>query len=113
MGLASPSPTAPSTATCAICAASSPRWAARTWSRPAPGSATGSGRAWGSRPRHDAALLIDRFKDWVGGWWPRLRLRAILFTVLLFTAAMPGFAALYLRVYENTLVRQTEAELVA
>ncbi|MBX3483548.1 MAG: HAMP domain-containing histidine kinase [Phenylobacterium sp.] len=26
---------------------------------------------------------------------------------------MPGFAALYLRVYENTVVRQTEAELVA
>ncbi|WP_293676671.1 histidine kinase dimerization/phospho-acceptor domain-containing protein, partial [uncultured Phenylobacterium sp.] len=57
--------------------------------------------------------MIERLKDWLGGHWPRLRLRAILFTVLLFTAAMPGFAALYLRVYENTLVRQTEAELVA
>jgi signal transduction histidine kinase len=57
--------------------------------------------------------VLERFKDWVGGWWPRLRLRWILFGVLLFAAAMPGFAALYLRVYENTLVRQTEAELVA
>jgi signal transduction histidine kinase len=57
--------------------------------------------------------VVERFKDWVGSWWPRLRLRWILFTVLLFAAAMPGFAALYLRVYENTLVRQTEAELVA
>jgi two-component system sensor histidine kinase ChvG len=57
--------------------------------------------------------LIERFTDWAGARWPRLRLRAILFTVLLFSAAMPGFAALYLRVYENTLVRQTEAELVA
>ena len=57
--------------------------------------------------------MLERFKDWVGSWWPRLRLRWILFGVLLFAAAMPGFAALYLRVYENTLVRQTEAELVA
>jgi two-component system, OmpR family, sensor histidine kinase ChvG len=45
--------------------------------------------------------------------WPALRLRAILFGVLLFTAAMPGLAAVGLRVYENALVRQTEAELVA
>ena len=45
--------------------------------------------------------------------WPALRLRTILFGVLLFTAAMPGLGALFLRVYENTLVRQTEAELVA
>jgi two-component system sensor histidine kinase ChvG len=57
--------------------------------------------------------LIEAFKDWVAGWWPPLRLRWILFAVLLFAAAMPGLAALYLRVYENTLVRQTEAELVA
>lgn len=57
--------------------------------------------------------MIEAFKDWVGSWWPPLRLRWILFAVLLFAAAMPGFAALYLRVYENTLVRQTEAELVA
>ena len=57
--------------------------------------------------------MIEAFKDWVGSWWPPLRLRWILFAVLLFAAAMPGLAALYLRVYENTLVRQTEAELVA
>jgi signal transduction histidine kinase len=57
--------------------------------------------------------LIEAFKDWVGGWWPRLRLRAILFAVLLFAAAMPAIGAVSLRVYENTLVRQTEAELVA
>lgn len=57
--------------------------------------------------------MIERFKDWVGSWWPPLRLRWILFGVLLFAAAMPALAALYLRVYENTLVRQTEAELVA
>ncbi|WP_293483671.1 HAMP domain-containing sensor histidine kinase [Phenylobacterium sp.] len=57
--------------------------------------------------------MIEAFKDWVGRWWPSLRLRWILFAVLLFAAAMPGLAALYLRVYENTLVRQTEAELVA
>lgn len=45
--------------------------------------------------------------------WPRLRLRTILLATLLFTAALPGFGAVFLRVYENTLVRQTEAELVA
>ena len=37
--------------------------------------------------------------------WPRLRLRVILFTVLFFAAAMPGLSAIFLRVYENTLVR--------
>ena len=57
--------------------------------------------------------MIERFKDWVGGWWPRLRLRTILFAVLLFAAAMPLIGMVSLRVYENTLVRQTEAELVA
>jgi signal transduction histidine kinase len=45
--------------------------------------------------------------------WPPLRLRTILFAVLFFVAALPGLSALFLRVYENTLVRQTEAELVA
>jgi two-component system sensor histidine kinase ChvG len=45
--------------------------------------------------------------------WPALRLRTIVFAVLLFAAAMPGVSAIFLRVYENTLVRQTEAELVA
>jgi signal transduction histidine kinase len=33
--------------------------------------------------------------------------------VLLFAAVLPGASAIFLRVYENTLVRQTEAELIA
>ena len=37
----------------------------------------------------------------------------ILFAVLFFVAALPGLSALFLRVYENTLVRQTQAELMA
>ena len=45
--------------------------------------------------------------------WPALRLRAILFATLLFVAALPGISAVFLRVYENTLVQQTEAELIA
>ncbi len=42
-----------------------------------------------------------------------MRLRTILFATLFLVAALPGFGAVFLRVYENTLVRQTEAELVA
>jgi uncharacterized SAM-binding protein YcdF (DUF218 family) len=57
--------------------------------------------------------VIERLKDLIAGVWPRLRLRTILFGVLLFAAAMPAIGAISLRVYENTLVRQTEAELVA
>lgn len=45
--------------------------------------------------------------------WPALRLRTILIAVLVFAGLLPGFSAIFLRVYENTLVRQTEAELVA
>jgi hypothetical protein len=45
--------------------------------------------------------------------WPALRLRTLLLAVLLFAAAMPGVGAISLRVYENSLVRQTEAELMA
>ena len=45
--------------------------------------------------------------------WPALRLRALLFATLLFVAALPGISAVFLRVYENTLVQQTEAELIA
>lgn len=45
--------------------------------------------------------------------WPRLKLRTILLTVLLSVAAMPVAGAVFLRVYENTLVRQTEVELVS
>ena len=54
-----------------------------------------------------------RFRLFVRRHWPALRLRTILLSVLLFAALLPGFAAIFLRVYENTLVRQTEAELVA
>ncbi|MEQ1497516.1 MAG: HAMP domain-containing sensor histidine kinase [Novosphingobium sp.] len=41
------------------------------------------------------------------------RLRWLLLAVLLFAAALPGVAALSLRVYENALVRRTEAEVSA
>lgn len=57
--------------------------------------------------------MIARGKAWLKAHWPALRLRTILFGTLLFTAALPGFGALFLRVYENTLVRQTETELIA
>ncbi|WP_374658477.1 sensor histidine kinase [Phenylobacterium sp.] len=57
--------------------------------------------------------MIGAVKAFAKRRWPRLRLRVILFTVLFFAAAMPGLSAIFLRVYENTLVRQTEAELVA
>ena len=57
--------------------------------------------------------MIERFKTVVRRNWPRLRLRTILLSTFVFVAALPGFGALFLRVYENTLVRQTEAELVA
>jgi len=57
--------------------------------------------------------VIHTLKAFAKRHWPTLRLRTILFSVLLFTAAMPGISAIFLRVYENTLVRQTEAELVA
>lgn len=45
--------------------------------------------------------------------WPMPRLRWLLFGTLLFVAALPGIAALGLRVYENALIRRTEAELTA
>jgi signal transduction histidine kinase len=57
--------------------------------------------------------VLDAFKAFLKRHWPALRLRAILFATLLFVAALPGVAALFLRVYENTLVQQTEAELIA
>ena len=57
--------------------------------------------------------MIARTKDWLKARWPRVRLRTVLFATLLVVAAMPGIGAVFLRVYENTLVRQTEAELVA
>jgi signal transduction histidine kinase len=57
--------------------------------------------------------LIAPIKEHLKRRWPRLRLRGILFLSLLFVAALPGFGAVFLRVYENTLVQQTEAELIA
>lgn len=57
--------------------------------------------------------MIWRLKDWAKTHWPALSLRTILFGTLLFVAALPGVAALSLRVYENTIVQQTEAELIA
>jgi signal transduction histidine kinase len=57
--------------------------------------------------------VIEQFKQVVRRHWPHLRLRTILLLTFMFVAALPGFGALFLRVYENSLVRQTEAELVA
>jgi two-component system, OmpR family, sensor histidine kinase ChvG len=57
--------------------------------------------------------MIASIKAVLKQHWPRLRLRTILLGVLLFVAGLPGVGAIFLRVYENTLVRQTEAELVA
>lgn len=57
--------------------------------------------------------MIASLKAFAKRHWPPLRLRVILFGTLLLVAALPGFAALFLRVYENTLVQQTEAELIA
>ena len=56
--------------------------------------------------------MIGAAKALIKRHWPALRLRTILFSVLLFVAALPGVGAVFLRVYENTLVRQTEAELI-
>jgi len=57
--------------------------------------------------------LIRPLKDYAKRHWPALRLRTLLFLALLFVAALPGIGAVFLRVYENTLVQQTEAELIA
>ena len=57
--------------------------------------------------------MIARSKDFLKRHWPRLRLRTILLMTFVFVAALPFFGAVFLRVYENTLVRQTEAELIA
>ena len=57
--------------------------------------------------------MIADAKQWAKRHWPRLSLRTYLFASFFLVAALPGAGALFLRVYENTLVRQTEAELVA
>ena len=56
---------------------------------------------------------VESGKEWLKARWPRVRLRTVLFATLFTVAALPGIGAVFLRVYENTLVRQTEAELVA
>lgn len=57
--------------------------------------------------------MSERLRAIVRRAWPALRLRTVLVAVLLFAGVLPGLSAIFLRVYENTLVRQTEAELVA
>lgn len=57
--------------------------------------------------------MMAGLKTRIARHWPVLRLRTILLGTLLFVAALPGFGAVFLRVYENALVRRTEAELVA
>jgi signal transduction histidine kinase len=57
--------------------------------------------------------VIATIKRHIARYWPRLRLRTIIFGTLLLVAALPGFSAIFLRVYENALIRRTEAELVA
>ena len=57
--------------------------------------------------------MIAGAKAVIARHWPVLRLRTILFGTLLFVVALPGLGAIFLRVYENALVRRTEAELVA
>lgn len=57
--------------------------------------------------------MIARLKAFIKRRWPRLGLRAILLGTLILVATLPGWGALFLRVYENTLVRQTESELIA
>ena len=57
--------------------------------------------------------MIERLRRLAARAWPVPRLRWMLLGVLIFVAALPGFAALGLRVYENALVRRTEAEVAA
>lgn len=57
--------------------------------------------------------MIGQVKAFIARHWPVLHLRTILLGTLLFVAALPGLGAIFLRVYENALVRRTEAELVA
>lgn len=52
-------------------------------------------------------------RRFVAALWPVMRLRTIMFALLLVVAGLPGVAAIGLRVYENALVRRTEAELIA
>ncbi len=55
---------------------------------------------------------MRRLKNLIKRFWPKMRLRTVLFGVLLFTAVIPLAGFVFLRLYENTLVRQTESELI-
>ncbi|URW76187.1 HAMP domain-containing histidine kinase [Sphingomonas donggukensis] len=57
--------------------------------------------------------MIAALKRLAKRHWPALSIRAILLATFVFVAALPGVGAVFLRVYENTLVQQTEAELTA
>lgn len=57
--------------------------------------------------------MIEHLRRLALRLWPVPRLRWLLFGTMLFVAALPGIAALGLRVYENALIRRTEAELTA
>ena len=57
--------------------------------------------------------MVTAMKELIKRHWPLLRLRTILLGVLLFVVLLPVFGAVFFRLYENTLVRQTESELVA
>lgn len=57
--------------------------------------------------------LIAAVKRVAKRHWPALSIRTILLATFVFVAALPGVGAVALRVYENTLVQQTEAELIA
>jgi signal transduction histidine kinase len=57
--------------------------------------------------------VIEAVKAFLKRHWPALRLRTLLLAVLLFAAAMPAIGTVLLRVYETTLVRQTQSELTA
>lgn len=57
--------------------------------------------------------MIGAVKTLVKRHWPALSIRTILLVTFVFVAALPGVGAVGLRVYENTLVQQTEAELIA
>ena len=59
------------------------------------------------------ARVIRRAQGFAKRHWPRCGCAPSCSLTFLFVAALPGVGAVFLRVYENTLVRQTEAELVA
>ena len=57
--------------------------------------------------------MIARLKAIAKRHWPRLGLRTILLGTFILVATLPGWGALFLRVYENSVVRQTESALIA